>query len=108
MEIEKISIQRDGDYYRVRLAVDGFPVAYDPCIFEFWQLEEHFGAGSQRFYKALAVKCLGSHIQEAGYWIENGRPSMKADRDRAAILSGQLRAELLAVRERAVGSSLAQ
>jgi len=94
MEIEKISIKRDGDYFRVRLAVDGFPVAYDPCVFEFWQIEERFGAGSERFYRALAVKCCEATAIEANYWIANGRPSMKADRDRAVELIGQLRGGL--------------
>lgn len=99
MTIEKINISRDGDYYRVRLAVNSFPCAYDPCIFEFWQLEEHFGAGSERFYQALAVKCLEATAGEASYWIDNGRPSMKADRDRAITLIGQLRPLLMKNRQ---------
>ena len=94
MTIEKVSIQRTGEYYRVALAVNGILCAFDPCCFEFWHIEEKFGAGSDKFYKVLAVKCLESTANEASYWMQNGRPSMKADRDRAINLIGQLRADL--------------
>jgi hypothetical protein len=94
VEIEKISIVRDQDYYRVRLAVNGIPCAYDPCCFEFWHIEEKFGSGTKRFYQVLAVKCLEATANEASYWMQNGRPSMKADRDRAINLIGQLRKDL--------------
>jgi hypothetical protein len=94
VEIEKISIVREGEYYRVRLAINGIPAAFDPCCFEFWHIEEKFGAGTDKFYKVLAVKCLESTANEASYWMQNGRPSMKADRDRAINLIGQLRADL--------------
>jgi hypothetical protein len=96
MEIERIKISRSGDYYDVRLAVNGIACSFQPCIFEFWDLEEEFGGGSDRFYQALAVKCLVSKVQESNYWIENGHPSLKSERDRAVNLIGQLRAELLA------------
>lgn len=94
MEIERIEIKRTGEWYKVRLAVNGLACSYNPCIFEFWELEDEFGGGTERFYQALAVKCLVSTAQEAGYWIENGYPSMKAERDRALTLIGQLRAAL--------------
>lgn len=96
MEIERISIKRTGDWYNVRLAVSGIPCSYQPCIFEFWELEEEFEGGSERFYQALAVKCLVSKVEEANYWIENGYPSMREERDRARKLIGQLRTALLA------------
>jgi hypothetical protein len=95
MEIERISIKRDGDWYVCHLAVNGIPCSYQPCIFEFWDLEEEFGGGSERFYQALAVKCLVSKVEESTYWIENGHPSLKAERDKAISLIGQLRAALL-------------
>jgi hypothetical protein len=99
MEIERIKIRRDGDYYFCHLAVNGVPCSYQPCIFEFWELEEEFDdgsvIGSERFYQALAVKCLVSKVEEANYWIANGHPSLKAERDRAINLIGQLRQALL-------------
>ena len=95
MEIERISIRREGDYYVCHLAVNGVPCSYQPCIFEFWELEDEFEGGSERFYQALAVKCLVSKVEEANYWIANGHPSLKAERDRAINLIGQLRQALL-------------
>ena len=92
--IEEISIQRTGEYYRVVLSVNGILCAFDPCCFEFWHIEEKFGSGTDKFYKVLAVKCLESTANEASYWMQNGRPSMKADRDRAINLIGQLRKDL--------------
>lgn len=95
MEIERIKIARDGDYYHVQLAVNGIPCSFQPCIFEFWELEDEFEGGSERFYQALAVKALVSKVEEANYWIANGHPSLKAERDKAVNLIGQLRADLL-------------
>lgn len=94
MEIERILIRRKGDWYIVRLAVGGIPCSYQPCIFEFWELEEEFGGGSERFYQALAVKCLVAKVEEATYWMQNGYPSVRSERDRAITLIGQLRAAL--------------
>jgi hypothetical protein len=108
MEIERIKISRSGEWYECRLAVNGIPCSYSPCIFEFWDLEEEFGGGSDRFYQALAVECLVSHVQEANYWIENGHPSMKAERDKAIKLIGQLRQELMAeIQQHETGMSAA-
>ena len=108
MEIERIQIKRTGEYYDVRLAVGGIPCNFQPCIFEFWDLEEEFEGGSERFYQALAVKCLVSKVEESNYWITNGHPSLKAERDKAVNLIGQLRASLLSeIQEAQAGMSAA-